>query len=254
MLEKALTATGMGGGALLLLLLLTLLAAVLRGYAGFGFSALVVASASLFLPTREVVPLVLIMEVFGSILMARQVWGDINWRLVGFVLLGVVCFSPLGQFALSQMDINQMRLIAGLLLLLAIALLAAGRFFTMPNAPAGWVGTGVATGFMNGLLAMGGITMMVCLMNSGMRVAVLRASLVGLFFLIDSYAIGVAAVVGLVDAQTIARTMFMAPFMLAGIFLGARKFDPEQEQAYRKVVLALLAVLAVLLLLRALVG
>lgn len=244
--------TALGGVQLLLLLVLTLLAAVLRGYAGFGFSALVVAGASLFMPTREAVPLVLMMEILGSTLMARQIWRDVNWRLIGCVLLGMVTMSPLGQYVLRHMDINLMRLMAGVLLLLAIALLAAGRLFTLRNAPSGWLVAGVVSGWMNGMLAMGGLAMMVCLLNSGARMAVLRASLVGLFFITDSYAIGVASLVGLVDSHTLARAACMAPCMLVGVAIGARHFSPEHEQTYKKVVLGLLAVLALLLLLRAL--
>ena len=58
--------------------LIILFAAIIRGCAGFGFSAIVVAAESLFLPTREVVPLVLVLvlvlllEVVASLQMAKQ--------------------------------------------------------------------------------------------------------------------------------------------------------------------------------------
>lgn len=248
-----LEAAELSAAALLVLLVVTVLAAVIRGYAGFGFSAIIVASSSLFLPTREAVPLVLILEVLASVAMARQIWRDINWRLVGCILIGVAFFSPLGQYALSRADIDLMRLVTALLLLLAIALVAAGRFFAMRNAPPTWVLTGVVSGFMNGMLAMGGMWTMVFLINSGVKVAVLRASLIALFFITDCYAIGAGAAYGLVDEKLFVRVACLLPFMLVGVKIGAGKFNPDQQETYKKMVLMLLALLAMLLLLRALV-
>ncbi|MDH3691288.1 MAG: hypothetical protein OEU36_17735 [Gammaproteobacteria bacterium] len=60
------------------LVLVVLVAAVIHGYTGFGFSALVVSGASLALPPAKVVPTVLLLEVAASIHMLPTVWKDID--------------------------------------------------------------------------------------------------------------------------------------------------------------------------------
>ncbi|MCH9705448.1 MAG: sulfite exporter TauE/SafE family protein [Proteobacteria bacterium] len=251
-LEQLLAAANLNGTQLLLLLLIVFIGAIIRGYAGFGLSALVVASTSLFLPTREAVPFVLVIEVIASLQMVKQIWRHINWRLISCILISVAIFSPLGQYALRVTDIELMRLITAILLLMAVGLVAAGRFFTIPNAPSGWLLTGCVSGFMNGLLAMGGIWTMVFLVNSGVQVAVLRASLVALFFITDIYAISVATFYDLIDRSILVRVVCALPLVFLGIHLGAARFNPTQQEKYKTIVLLLLTLLALLLIIRTL--
>ena len=54
-----------------------------RGYSGFGFSALVVASGSLVTDPINVVPLAIVMEVTASLLQAISVWRHVDWKRDG---------------------------------------------------------------------------------------------------------------------------------------------------------------------------
>ena len=78
----SLESAGLSGNELFALSTIILVGSIIRGYAGFGFSAIVVAGASFFLPTREVVPLVLFLEMVASLQMAAQVRKDVNWKTV----------------------------------------------------------------------------------------------------------------------------------------------------------------------------
>jgi len=49
------------------------LSGIIRGYSGFGFAMVAVTSMSFVLPTVNVVPLVLILEVLASITLLPQV-------------------------------------------------------------------------------------------------------------------------------------------------------------------------------------
>jgi uncharacterized protein len=230
-----------------------LIAAVIRGYTGFGFSAIVVASASLFLPTREIVPLVLLCEVAASLQMAFGIWKSVNWRLVGSILAASFIFIPLGQWVLLRVDVEPMRIIAAILLLIAVALTSSGRSFSLPNNPKGWFLIGTVSGFINGLMAMGGMWVMMFLLGSGIQIATLRASLVVLFFTTDSYAIATGLGQGLIDSVTLKRFIMVLPVMLIGIQLGVKKFDPSKSESYRKVVLSVLFALAMMLVIRTIV-
>lgn len=229
-----------------------LTASVVRGYAGFGFSAIVVAGASLFQPTQEVVPLVLLLEVIASLQMAARVWKQVNWRMVGSILSASALFIPLGQYVLLSVQIELMRVIAAILLLTAVILLATGRSFPVKNGAKGWFLIGTVSGFMNGLLAMGGMWAMIFLLGSGINVATIRASFVALFFATDSYAVLTGLGQGLMTKTVLVRFIWVLPSLCLGVWIGSRKFESSNDRIYKRVVLLVLAVLAVMLLLRAL--
>ena len=247
-------ASGLSSSEFLALSVIILIASVIRGYAGFGFSAIVVASSSLFLPTHEVVPMVLLLEVAASLQMAKQVWRDVNWKMVVSILAGSFLFIPLGQYLLIWVPVEPMRALAAVLLLAAVILAAAGRPFRIGNHRGTWFLIGTVSGFMNGLLAMGGMWAIIFLLGSGIRVATIRASLVALFFSTDSYAVLTGAVHGLINRDILIRFIWALPALIAGVWAGSRSFKTGKPELYRKVVLALLGTLALLLLLRALIG
>ena len=72
-------------------------AAIVRGFVGFGFSALTVASLVFVLPPAVVVPLVLMLEVAASIQMLPGAWrhADFQWLLptAAGVAVGSALFS-----------------------------------------------------------------------------------------------------------------------------------------------------------------
>ena len=248
----SLEATGLSSSELLALSLIVLAASIIRGYAGFGFSAIVVAGASLFLPTRQVVPLVLLLEIVASMQMAKNVWQDVKWRMVFSILAGSLLFIPLGQFLLLWVAVEPMRAVAAILLLIAVILTATGRSIAVRNGPRGWFLIGTVSGFMNGLLAMGGMWAIIFLLGTGIKVATVRASLVALFFTTDSYAVLVGSGQGLINYTILVRFIWVLPALFLGVWIGSRKFEGSNPDTYKKVVLLVLATLAVILLGKAL--
>jgi uncharacterized membrane protein YfcA len=247
----SLQTSGLSVNEMLGLSIIVLTASVIRGYSGFGFSAIVVAAASLFLPTQEVVPLVLLLEVVASLQMATRVWQQVNWRMVLSILAASVMFIPIGQYVLLWVQIELMRVIAAILMLTAVILIATGRSFLVKNDAKGWFLIGTVSGFMNGLLAMGGMWAMIFLLGSGINITTIRASLVALFFTTDSYAVLTGLGQGLMNSTILVRSIWVLPSLFLGVWIGSRKFESSNADIYKKVVLWVLAALAVMLLFKA---
>ena len=247
----SLQTSGLSVNEMLGLSIIVLTASVIRGYSGFGFSAIVVAAASLFLPTQEVVPLVLLLEVVASLQMATRVWQQVNWRMVLSILAASVLFIPIGQYVLLWVQIELMRVIAAILMLTAVVLIATGRSFLVKNDAKGWFLIGTVSGFMNGLLAMGGMWAMIFLLGSGINIRTIRASLVALFFTTDSYAVLTGLGQGLMNSSILVRSIWVLPSLFLGVWIGSRKFESSNADIYKKVVLWVLAALAVMLLFKA---
>jgi len=234
-------------------------AGVVRGFAGFGFSALSVAGMSLMLPPAQVVPPVFVLEVLASLSLLREAWKDADVPWLKWLVLGNVLCIPLGLAVLAWLPEVELRLVLGGLLLLAALLLRAG--FSAGLEPS-WrvrLATGLVSGFVNGVAAIGGMAVAVLMSTTSLAPAVMRATMIVLFLFTDLYALAWAAVLpsaegggaGLLGFQTLVMALALAPAMLAGIWCGRRFFVGMPPQAFRQRVLEVLIVIAGMGVLRA---
>ena len=98
-------------------------AGIVRGFAGFGFSALCVAGLSLFMPPAQVVPPIFALEVLASLSLLRGALRHADWRWLTWLVLGNALCIPLGVAMLAYVSETPLRLLIGTLLLLAATLL-----------------------------------------------------------------------------------------------------------------------------------
>ena len=221
-------------------LLVTLLAGYVRGYSGFGFSALMVAGLSVMMAPAQIVPTILMLEVLASIHMLPRVWKHVDWSLLSRLLLGALCGLPFGLYLLAHLPDHMMRLVLYAVLLLLCLLLMVGYHFPAadrngPRLLAGWF-----SGLANGAAALGGLPIVVFLTAAGMAAITMRASLVAYFFATDLVALAFADLGGLMPAEVWYRTAFLVLPMVIGIWLGSRRFETSDPASFRKLVLWLL--------------
>ncbi|MDE3029662.1 MAG: sulfite exporter TauE/SafE family protein, partial [Paracoccaceae bacterium] len=96
-----------------------LVAAFVRGYSGFGFSALTIAFAALIADPRAVMQVVFFCELGMTLLQARGVLRLIDWRRVVVMLAGAVVVMPFSVALLARMGLDTARLaISGMILLM----------------------------------------------------------------------------------------------------------------------------------------
>jgi len=243
-------------------LLIVFGAGIVRGFAGFGFSALCVAGLSVFVPPAQVVPPIFMLEVLASLTLLRGALKDADWPWLSWLALGNALFIPLGIAVLAFVPETPLRLLIGALLLLAAGLLRSG--FRLALAPTRGVrlATGLVSGFVNGVAAIGGIAVAVLLSTAQMAPAAMRATMIMLFLFTDLYALAWAGIVSvgspsagpLLGAGTLRWALWLAPAMLAGIWVGQRSFSGVSPAQFRRQVLNLLIFIAGLSVLRALMA
>ncbi len=245
---------------LLAALLIVLAAGVVRGFAGFGFSALCVAGLSLFAPPAQVVPPIFVLEVLASLTLLRAALREVDWSWLSWLALGNALCIPLGIAVLAWLDELPLRLLIGLLLLLAALLLRSGWRLALAPTRGTRLATGLVSGLVNGVAAIGGIAVAVLLSTTQMAPAVMRATMVLLFLLTDLYALawagllsaGVSHGPALLGPDTLRWALWLAPAMLVGIWLGNRFLRGVSPEQFRRQVLNLLILIALLSVLRAL--
>ena len=231
-----------------------LLAGIVRGFAGFGFSALTVAGMSLFVSPAQVVPAAFVLEVVASIALLRSVWRDIDWHWLRPLLIGNAMAIPVGVWMLAIVPDTPLRAIVSGVILLAATSLLLGVRAPWPDSSGVRLATGFASGIFNGLAAIGGMVVAVMLFSTTIPAAAARATMVTMFLATDLYSLGWAGGAGLLDANLLRWIAWLVMPMLIGIAIGSRHFVDVSEERFRRIVLRVLAVVAALGLLRATLG
>lgn len=239
-------------------LVIALGAGVVRGFSGFGFSALCVAGLSVFVAPSVLVPAVLTLEVLASLSLLRESVGAIDRRWLAWFIGGSVVFTPIGILLLATVPQHPLTLLVGLALLLTAAGLRAGLAATLAPSAGVQATAGISAGLLNGLAASGGVAAAMLMTAAGVKPATLRATMIVYLLFAGIYAIATAAIVGgaganqLLTMETVNWILLLGPAMFAGIWIGRRWFGGANPARYRNIVLNLLIMISALTVSRAL--
>ena len=84
--------------------------ALVRGYCGFGFSALVIAAAALVTHPLHFVAVVILCEIVMTVQAWRGLSFAVDWWRVGFLMLGAGLGLPFGLCALGELSADWVRI------------------------------------------------------------------------------------------------------------------------------------------------
>lgn len=235
-------------------------AGLVRGFAGFGFSALSVAGMSLFIPPATVIPALLMLEVAASVGLARGALPDADRNWMGALLLGNIVCIPIGIAALAMLSESWLRLLVGAVLLVGSLLIKAMGGRKLAPTLKLKILTGVFSGLLNGLTASGGVVAAMLMSAAKVSPAALRGTMVLFLLFAGSYALLWAGILSrssaasfpLLGADTLRWALLFTPGMFVGIWIGQRLFGRAHASTYRNFVLNLLMLISALGLIRSL--
>ena len=236
---------GFNQSEFLIILIIVFIASIIRGFNGFGFSATCISGFSFILPAIEIVPIILILEVFISVFMIPYIWNKIDWNFVFKLLIGIALGSPIGLYLLKYLSPETTHLSVCLIIIFFSILLMRGYTNKSINNDQSKIFTGVISGALNGLTTLGGMPVALFLLITSIQPAIIRGSLAALFFLTDVYAFILSFFAGIVDMTTIYRTIPLIIILPIGVFIGNKFFIKSKEELYRKVVFYFLIVISI---------
>ena len=225
-------------------------ASIIRGFNGFGLSATCISGFSFILPAIEIVPIILILEVFISIFMIPYIWNKIDWSFVFKLLIGTAIGSPVGLYLLKYLSPETTHLYVCVIIIFFSLLLMKGYSNKNINNDQSKIFTGIISGTLNGLTTLGGMPVALFLLITNIQPAVIRGSLAALFFITDIYAFILSFYADIVDMTTIYRTLPLIIILPIGVFIGNKFFIKSKEQLYRKVVFYFLIIISIIGILR----
>jgi len=219
-------------------------AGFVRGYSGFGFSAVTVTGLVLVTSPAVAVSVAILLEVAASLVQARSVWRDIDWRGALVLLAGGLVGNPVGVAVLAVTPADALKAGVYLSVLAVAALLAFARPRPRTLSVAAWLAVGLAAGVVNGATALSGLFIVTVMTLTATPPLRMRATLVAYFFLSDLYATGLLASHGLVDADLLRSLLVALPVVALGIWIGSRRFLATSDAQFRRATLVLLSALA----------
>jgi uncharacterized membrane protein YfcA len=220
-------------------------AAVVRGYAGFGFSLLSIIALSIVLEPRQIIPTIFMLEVCASIHLLAISWRHVHWQALGWLVVGCAIGTPIGVYALARAPTAPLQVALAAVVLIIALLLSRG--FALKSMPGrlGISGTGLLSGVLNGALGVGGPPVVILFFGTPTGAATGRASMIAYFLFTDLLGLGWQWHDGLLNRQALARALLYAPALIAGVAVGSRMFARVDAARFRVWVLRLLMALAV---------
>jgi uncharacterized membrane protein YfcA len=214
------------------LAVITLLASIVNGALGYGFSSITVPLALLFLTNRVLNPALVLIEVAlnGYVLWVNRESLPQIWRRVLPIVIGLAPGVIVGTLIVAKVHPGWLKFGTFALLLPLILLQAAGlrRPIRSERSMGLFFGSGV--GVLYAVTTISGPPLAVMLNNQGLAKREFRASM-GFIRLAESSFTAVAyAYAGLYTIESISLIPFILPSLLIGVPVGAwliRQIDPE---------------------------
>ncbi|ETK32444.1 sulfite exporter TauE/SafE family protein [Microbispora sp. ATCC PTA-5024] len=185
--------------------------AVVQGGVGFGLG--LVASPLIAMLEPSVVPgAVHVVNATLPLFTLAAEWRRVDWRGLGFAVLGRVPGSVLGGIVVLYVGTGTLGVLVGLMVVVAVAMTA--RSIAVPRNGRTLAAAGFLSGVTGTATGIGGPPM--ALVYQTARGPQIRATLAAFFFLSAVQSLVILAVVGRLPGRTLAAGAALVPFVVLG--------------------------------------
>jgi uncharacterized membrane protein YfcA len=216
---------------------ITLLAAVVNGALGYGFSSITVPLALLFLQNRVLNPAMVLIEVplNAYVLWVNRAALPDVWKRLLPIVLGLMPGIALGTLIVAQVSPAKLRFFTFVVLLPLILLQAAGYRRPIKSERSAGFGFGGGLGVLYAVTTISGPPLAVMLNNQGFAKREFRAGL-GYIRLAESSFTAVAYLsAGLYTANSLRLIPFILPSVVIGVPIGAWLIRHVRSETFRRI-------------------
>jgi uncharacterized membrane protein YfcA len=215
---------------------ITLLAAIVNGALGYGFSSITVPLALLFLTNRVLNPALVPIEVVLNayvLWVNREALPDVQRRVLP-VIVGILPGVLVGTLLVTRVHPEWLKFATFAALLPLILLQAAGFRRPVRSERAFGFTFGTGVGLLYSVTTISGPPLAVMLNNQGLAKREFRAAM-GIIRLAESSLTAIAyAYAGLYTAQSIALIPLIVPSLIIGVPLGAWVIRHMDAETFRR--------------------
>lgn len=237
---------GLSTGTLAFLLAAAFIAALARGFSGFGAALIFLPLAATVIDPKVAAPLLLVTDAVLALGFIPNAWRNADRREVSIMGLGATIGIPLGTWMLVRTDPVHIRWAVVVLAGLMLALLVSGwRYRGTPTAPLTF-GVGAFAGFCSGAEQVGGPAVIAYWLGSHSPAAIIRANIILFFAISTAIALLSYFAGGVMTIAVLELALVVGPVYALGLFIGARLFGLADESVFRRICYALIAVAVVI--------
>lgn len=223
----------------------TALAGVVLGFTGFG-GALVMAPVFLtVIDPVTATAIILIVNAVAGIANLRAVGAETDWAIARPLCIAACLASPIGLWLLTSVDVNAVRRVVAVAVLIASTGLALRwRFpFSIRNR-AGNAVLGFTSGSLFGLGGVGGPPVIIGMLAEDLPARTIRATLLTYFAVVQSFTLLLMVLQGAVSWRGALLGLALAPIYFLGNRLGLRLLTPQRAGIFRMVSIGILFAVA----------
>ncbi len=228
-----------------LAVLLVALAALVRGYTGFGFAAIAITGLNLIWPPQLSVPVILLLDLIGTVGLLKPALKHVDKGLCLRLGQGALIGIPLGLTILIQVPDTWLKLSISAGVLLMTLLLIRRPATSAREYP--WLTriVGSVSGAFTAAASVGGLPVVCYLLTTPTNPVIQRASMVIFLAATDLLALLMLYLSDVFDASLIDPVLILLLPTLVGVQLGQWAFNRLRPSSFHPVALPVLALLSV---------
>jgi len=241
------TLAGLPGWAWLLLIMAALLVGFGKTAIG-GVVMIAVVLSAIVLPTKESTGFMLMMLLTGDVVAVWTYRRDVDWRLIGRLVLPILVGIAAGAGFMSWVDDLVLKRTIGVIVLV---LLVAGFWPEKLAAHRPWVGRGYGAlaGFTTMVANAGGSPMSLYLLAAKYDKWRFLGTSSWLFFAVNLTKLPVSIGLGIIEPRTAVLAVTMIPVVLLGTWLGRLTIHRIDQVTFDRLITAFVALAGIWLLL-----
>lgn len=204
---------------------------------GTGYAILLLPILSVIYDPKLLVPMINLHCLFlGGAILVKS-WRQADYGRVWRLFIGGAIGTPIGVYALRVIDPVTLKIIIGSAISLFALVLMLGFGWKLKRERPALLPVGIASGFMNGLIGMGGPPVVLFLTNQEVEKDALRASITLFFFAQNIISVPIYWWNGLMTPEAMRLSLHLFPALVIGTGLGIYLHPRVNEATFRRIVL-----------------
>ncbi|MGY8524305.1 sulfite exporter TauE/SafE family protein [Paracidovorax citrulli] len=222
---------------------------LVRAVSGLGFSMVAVPLLSLIWPPAQAVAIAVLYQTISTIPIVAGGWSQLDWRLLARICAGGMVGLLPGLALLQWLPDPAMRLALATVLLLSIAIIAAGDRLIRTMTPNRLLLAGVCAGVGQGMAGIAGPPLMAGLLAMpGLDARAIRLTATTVFLILGLVSVVALGAQGELGVMTAGEYAIAGTGMIAGHVVGERLFALAGSAGFRRYVLLVLTASALMTL------
>jgi uncharacterized membrane protein YfcA len=221
------------------LFMVILFASFVQSITGFGFAVIGTPLLLFFMEPKEVVVLMVFGAFMQNLMVTYKTRGMSDPKFIWSMFIASLFGIIPGVYILKVIDGSILKLLIGIAILLASAVMAGNYTVRIKRQKLATVLVGILSGFMGGSTSLSGPPVALFLMNQQKSKEYFRANLVRYFCLGNIATMITMYFMGTMDTVVFKQGIYILPGILLGGWLGEKAFQKVGPQIFRWVSLTI---------------